>query len=80
MKGLPAYHPHQLRHSFATHMDDRGAPLQVIAVLLDHAKLSTSQVYTRVSPGRVCDAYQKAHPHAKGAWELALIFAFGIAW
>jgi integrase/recombinase XerC len=63
-KGLPAYHPHQLRHACATHMHDHGAPLQAVAILLGHKKLSTTQIYTRVSTGRMLDVYRKAHPHA----------------
>ena len=63
-RGLPRYHPHLLRHACGTHMHDRGAPLQAIAVLLGHAKLSTTQIYTRVSTGRMLDTYRKAHPHA----------------
>ena len=62
-KGLPAYHPHQLRHACATHMHDHGAPLQAVATMLGHARLSTTQIYTRVSTGRMLDVYQKAHPH-----------------
>lgn len=61
-KGLPAYHPHQLRHACATHMHDHGAPIQAIATMLGHARLSTAQIYTRVSPVRMLDVYRKAHP------------------
>lgn len=64
-KRLPDYHPHQLRHACATHMHDHGAPIQAIAAMLGHAKLSTSQVYTRVSSGRMMQAYNAAHPHAE---------------
>lgn len=63
-KKLPPYHPHQLRHACATHMHDHGAPLHVVATMLGHAKLSTTQIYTRVSTGRMLDVYRKAHPHA----------------
>jgi len=63
-KGLPPYHPHQLRHACGTHMHDRGASLQAIAQMLGHANLSTAQIYTRVSTGRMLDVYRKAHPHA----------------
>ncbi|HKF56274.1 MAG TPA: tyrosine-type recombinase/integrase [Blastocatellia bacterium] len=63
-KNLPAYHPHQLRHACATHMHDHGAPIQAVAAMLGHARLSTAQIYTRVSPVRMLDVYRKAHPHA----------------
>jgi site-specific recombinase XerD len=63
-KGLPAYHPHQLRHACATHMHDHGAPIQVISTMLGHARLSTSQLYTRVSAGRMLETYRRAHPDA----------------
>jgi len=64
-KNLPLYHPHQLRHACATHMHDHGAPIQAVAAMLGHSRLSTSQIYTRVSPVRMLDVYRKAHPHAK---------------
>jgi len=63
-KGLPGYHPHQLRHAFATHLLDHGASLQLISRLLGEAKLSTAQIYTRVSVGRMMEVYKRAHPHA----------------
>ncbi len=58
------WHPHLLRHACATHMHDHNAPLQAIATLLGHAKLSTAQIYTRVSVGRMMQTYNAAHPHA----------------
>ncbi|HKH99705.1 MAG TPA: tyrosine-type recombinase/integrase [Candidatus Sulfotelmatobacter sp.] len=58
------WHPHLLRHCFGTHMHDHGAPLQGVATLLGHAKLSTAQIYTRVSVGRMMQTYRAAHPHA----------------
>jgi integrase/recombinase XerC len=64
-KGLPDYNPHLLRHACASHLHDHGAPLQAIATLLGHAKLSTAQIYTRVSVGRMMDTYNRAHPHAR---------------
>lgn len=64
-KGLPPYHPHQLRHACATHMHDRGAPIQAISALLGHEKVSTTaNIYTRVSSGRMLAVYNAAHPHA----------------
>ena len=66
-KGLPPYHPHQLRHACASHMHDHGAPIEAISAMLGHAHLSTTQIYTRVSPGRMLDVYRKHHPHSKVA-------------
>lgn len=64
-KSLPEYHPHALRHACGTHMHDHNAPLQAVAIFLGHVRLSTAQIYTRVSTGRMMDVYRKAHPHAK---------------
>jgi integrase/recombinase XerC len=61
------WHPHLLRHACATHMHDHNAPLQAIATLLGHANLSTAQIYTRVSVGRMMTTYNAAHPHARKA-------------